>query len=100
LSGGQARSLAIAMGLVRQPKWLLLDEPTIGLSPQRIDRIFGFLKTLQTTDHIGVIIAEQNVLAAVSSFDEAIVLRSGRVSWRGSCSTLRELASVDLAKLL
>jgi branched-chain amino acid transport system ATP-binding protein len=94
LSGGEQQILAIARALMSKPKLLLLDEPSLGLAPQMVDRIFDLISELRR-DGITVLLVEQNVALALEIADSAIVLANGTVALRGSAS---ELAASDLVR--
>lgn len=100
LSGGERRLLAIAMAIVRRPQVILLDEPSIGVSPGRINEIFQILRRLQREEGLSMIVAEQNVLAALKWLNQALVIKSGKIHWEGLCSELRAKGEVHVASLL
>jgi branched-chain amino acid transport system ATP-binding protein len=100
LSGGERRLLAIAMALVRRPTVLLLDEPSIGVSPQRMTEIFQLLTRLQQEQGLSVMVAEQNVLGALRWLNRALVIKSGGIHWEGLCSELQGESEVRVASLL
>jgi branched-chain amino acid transport system ATP-binding protein len=83
LSGGQQQMLAVACGLMTRPKVLLLDEPSLGLSPIVIDQLvasIGFVKEHWDTS---LLIAEQSLPLAVDLADELVILRGGRIVYSG-----------------
>jgi branched-chain amino acid transport system ATP-binding protein len=79
LSGGEQQMLAIARGLMARPTLLLVDEPSLGLSPIMVDQVFDFLAGL-AADRISIVLAEQNVRKALAVTDRAIVLSQGAVT--------------------
>jgi branched-chain amino acid transport system ATP-binding protein len=82
LSGGQQQLVAIARGLMSEPRLLLLDEPSLGLSPQAVDELFEMIKAIHNTG-VTVLLVEQNVKASLGLADDAFVLESGRIVLSG-----------------
>jgi branched-chain amino acid transport system ATP-binding protein len=87
MSGGEQQMLAIARGLVAQPKCLLLDEPTLGLAPIIVEEIGRTIRTLAARG-MTILIAEQNAAMALAVADRAYVLETGRVALEGSGAEL------------
>jgi len=79
LSGGQQQMLAIARGLMSSPRLLMLDEPSLGLSPKLVDEFTGLLRRLRSELGITLILVEQNAAVAAGVADRAYVLRLGQV---------------------
>ena len=77
LSGGEQKMLEIARGLLLQPKLMLIDEPSIGLSPILVEQLFTLLRELRQ-DGITVLMIEQNAKRALENADYGIVLELGR----------------------
>jgi branched-chain amino acid transport system ATP-binding protein len=78
LSGGQQQMLAVAQGLVRRPRLLLLDEPSAGLSPVLVDRVLSVLEGLRA-EGTAVLLVEQLVEKALAVADRAYALAQGRI---------------------
>jgi branched-chain amino acid transport system ATP-binding protein len=79
LSGGEQQILEMAMVLMARPRLLLLDEPSLGLSPQAMDMVFGTIREL-TAEGITVLMVEQNAQQSLQRCDYGVVLELGRVS--------------------
>jgi branched-chain amino acid transport system ATP-binding protein len=77
LSGGEQKMLEIARGLLLQPKLMLIDEPSIGLSPILVEELFGLFREMRIRD-ITVLMIEQNAKRALENSDYGIVLELGR----------------------
>jgi len=87
MSGGEQQMLAIARGLIAQPKCLLLDEPTLGLAPIIVQEIGDIVRKL-ARDGMTILLAEQNAAMALGVADRAYVLETGRVSLEGTGAAL------------
>jgi branched-chain amino acid transport system ATP-binding protein len=87
MSGGEQQMLAIARGLIAQPKCLLLDEPTLGLAPIIVQEIGNIIRKL-ARDGMTILLAEQNAAMALGVADRAYVLETGRVSLEGTGAAL------------
>jgi branched-chain amino acid transport system ATP-binding protein len=84
LSGGEQQMLAIARGLASQPKLLMLDEPSMGLSPSMADVIFDSIKTLHRELGLTVLLVEQRAAETIELCDTAYLLETGRVVLSGA----------------
>jgi len=97
LSGGEQQQLAIARALVSRPKVLLLDEPTLGLAPLMVDRVFDILEEL----HQGgttILLVEQNAARTIEMADRTYVLRTGgRIQFHGTAAELAEIGDFETA---
>nr|WP_278434448.1 ABC transporter ATP-binding protein [Brucella anthropi] len=89
LSGGEQQMLAIGRGLMAQPRVLLLDEPSMGLSPKLTTEMFEDIRRIADTGRT-VLIVEQNAYAALSVADQGYVLENGRVALSGDADDLIE----------
>ncbi len=87
LSGGEQQMLAMARGIMAQPKLLLLDEPSLGLAPIVVNNIFGILKDLRASG-IPILLVEQNVSAALGIADRAYVVETGKIVTQGKAEVL------------
>jgi len=94
LSGGEQQMLVIARALMSRPTVLLLDEPSLGLAPAIVDRIFEMIDTLKRTG-LTIFLVEQNVSQALALADRAYVLRLGKIVASGTADEIR--SSTDLS---
>jgi branched-chain amino acid transport system ATP-binding protein len=79
LSGGEQRMLSLGMALMRQPKVLLLDEPSLGLSPLLVERIMETIQEISRRDQLTVLLVEQNVRHALAIAQRVYIMRTGRL---------------------
>ena len=89
LSGGEQQMLAIGRALMARPRLLLLDEPSLGLAPMLVNRIFAVISRLKETG-VTILLVEQNARKALEIADRAYVMETGRITLEG---TARELAA-------
>ena len=87
LSGGEQQMVAIARGLMAAPRLLLLDEPSLGLSPKVTEEVFGRVQDIRKRG-VTVLIVEQNVVDALSIADRGYVVENGRVVMQGDAKDL------------
>lgn len=92
LSGGQQQMLAIGRGLLARPQIMLLDEPSLGLSPLLAQEIFGILERLHGEEGVTLLLVEQNAQVALNAAHKGYVLELGRIVMDGSC---KDLAASD-----
>jgi len=83
LSGGEQQMLAIARGLMSQPRLLLLDEPSLGLAPIVVDGIFRTIQEIRQ-EGVTVLLVEQNALRSLEVADRGYILETGRVVLQGT----------------
>ena len=87
LSGGQQQMVAIGWALMARPKVLLMDEPSLGLSPKLIDEIAGLITELRASG-LSIILVEQNANLALQLADHGYVLETGKISIEGASRDL------------
>jgi branched-chain amino acid transport system ATP-binding protein len=88
LSGGQQQMLALGRGLMAWPDVLLLDEPSQGLAPRLVERIFDAVVEIRRTRVLAILLVEQRVVEAVERCDRAYVLETGRIVLEGDRRSL------------
>ena len=90
LSGGQQQMLAIARALMARPKLLLLDEPSLGLSPKLVKEIFEIIKRVNGEEGTTMLLVEQNANIALATAHFGYVLEVGRIVMQDTCQRLLE----------
>jgi branched-chain amino acid transport system ATP-binding protein len=88
LSGGQQQILEMAMALLQEPRLLLLDEPSLGLSPAMLDQVFGIVVDIARNRQVTMVMVEQNAKQALAISDRGIVLELGRLRMAGPSTEL------------
>ena len=96
LSGGEQQMLAIARGLMARPSIIMLDEPSLGLSPLFVQNLFEIIRSLKK-EGLTMLLVEQNVQMALAVADHAYVLANGRVEIEGPAREVRGIESVRRA---
>ena len=97
LSGGEQKQLEVGRALLLRPRVLLIDEPSIGLSPMVVQDVFRLLRKLADEQGVTVLMVEQNVKSALKMADDAIALESGRLVLHKPAAEL--LADPDIERL-
>ena len=90
LSGGQQQMLAIGRGLMLRPKLILLDEPSLGLSPKLVSEIGSIIHRLNLERKITILLVEQNAKLALSLGDYGYIMETGRIVMEGTCENLKQ----------
>jgi branched-chain amino acid transport system ATP-binding protein len=87
MSGGEQQMLAIARGLLSEPRFLILDEPSLGLAPKMVEQIFDVTNELRT-QKLTILLIEQHLKEALQHCDYAYVIENGEIALEGSGSAL------------
>ena len=98
MSGGEQQMLAIARALMSEPKFLLLDEPSLGLSPRLIKELFGTLRSI-TAGGQAILLFEQNAHQSLRLADLVHVLENGRIHSSGTAAEMQQDAAIAQAYL-
>jgi branched-chain amino acid transport system ATP-binding protein len=98
MSGGEQQMLATGRGLMSRPSLLLLDEPSMGLSPILVEEIFNIIKKINA-EGTSILLVEQNALMALSIANRAYVLETGRIVLAGEAKEVAENPQVKAAYL-
>jgi branched-chain amino acid transport system ATP-binding protein len=95
LSGGEQQMLAIARALMSRPKLIMIDEPSLGLAPLIIDRVYATLAELRAQAAITIVIVEQNTARIADIADQIHVVRNGRIVLSGSPAEISGTTMID-----
>jgi branched-chain amino acid transport system ATP-binding protein len=98
LSGGEQQMLAIGRGLMAEPKLLILDEPSLGLSPRMVEELFALIARIHD-EGLTILLVEQNVVQSLSIATKGYILEQGECVLSGPASTLRNNADLKRAYL-
>ncbi|HOD02749.1 MAG TPA: ATP-binding cassette domain-containing protein, partial [Clostridiales bacterium] len=99
LSGGEQQMLAMSRGLMSNPKLMMLDEPSMGLSPILVQQVFDIIKELHESGTT-ILLVEQNARMALSITDRAYVLETGKITLTGTGEELAQSDDVRKAYLV
>lgn len=92
LSGGEQQQLAICRALMSRPRCILLDEPSLGLAPVMVDRVFELVAELRQKDGLTVVLVEQSIANALEVADRAYLIANGNVTASGTTDEMAEAA--------
>ena len=92
-SGGQQRMLSIGIALMSDPRLMLLDEPSLGLSPAVVDQILRTLRELANSESMTVLLIEQNMKYALEVADRVVIMHRGRTTLDATADEMRERGS-------
>jgi branched-chain amino acid transport system ATP-binding protein len=98
LSGGEQQMLAIGRGLMAEPRLLILDEPSLGLSPLLVEELFALIKTINA-EGIALLLVEQNVMQSLEVAQRAYILDNGMFVLQGSAADIRNDPNLKRAYL-
>jgi branched-chain amino acid transport system ATP-binding protein len=90
LSGGEQQMLALARALIPKPKLLMLDEPSLGLSPSLVSTVFESIIRINRENGVGILLVEQKVREALNVAQRVYSLKLGRVAFEGPAADLRD----------
>ncbi len=90
LSGGEQQMLAIGRALMARPKLMLLDEPSLGLAPLLVKEIFDIIQRINKEEGVGILIVEQNAMAALNIASYGYIMENGRIVMDGPADKLKE----------
>ena len=89
LSGGEQQMLAIGRALMTEPRLIMLDEPSLGLSPLLVEEIFGIIQEINAREHLSVLLVEQNAAATLDIVSRAYLIENGQIVMSGSADVLK-----------
>lgn len=98
LSGGQRHQLSLAMTLARNPKLLILDEPSAGLSPRSVDEMYEMLSKIRAQIDVTILLIEQNVNKAIEFCDRCVLLEQGKIVHEFKNKEIKEIENIMFKK--
>jgi len=98
LSGGLKHQLSLAMTLARNPRLVILDEPSAGLSPKAVDEMFGVLQAIRDKLGITIILIEQNIARTVEFCDRCAIMQTGIINMLSGNKDMKEIEKIMFNK--
>jgi len=98
LSGGEQQMLAIGRGLMAEPLLLILDEPSLGLSPLLVEDMFAMIERIRDQG-LSILLVEQNVVQSLAIADRAYVIENGAVTLSGAAAAMMDNAELKRSYL-
>jgi len=95
LSGGQQQMVALARGLITDPKLLLLDEPSLGLAPKIVKEVFAKIKEINEKRNTAIVVVEHNLKSLLEITDRAYVLDKGKIVSMGEGKTFLQSDTLE-----
>ncbi len=95
LSGGEQQMLVIGRGLMARPKMLLLDEPSMGLSPLLVKEVFRIVREIREKEGLTILLVEQNAKQALAVADRGLVMENGKVALEGTSEDLKNAPALQ-----
>jgi len=95
LSGGEQQMLAIGRALMTEPKLIMLDEPSLGLSPLLVQEIFAIIREINSQEGVSVLLVEQNASAALEIVHSAYLIENGQIVMNGTAEVLKQNPDVQ-----
>jgi len=99
LSGGEQQMVAMARALMASPKLLIMDEPSMGLSPKYVETVFEVIQDINRKENVAMLLVEQNANMALSIASRGYVLQTGEIVLQGSAEALRNNPQMQKAYL-
>lgn len=94
LSGGQKHQLSLAMTLATNPRLVILDEPSAGLSPKAVEEMYGMLQAVRDTFGVTIILIEQNIARAIRFCDRCAIMQTGQLNQLSGNRDIQEIEKI------
>lgn len=93
LSGGEQQMVTIGRAMMSEPRFLMIDEVSLGLMPKNVDICYDAIRRLRT-EGLSILLVEQNTVKALDTADRVFVLETGRLAWKGDAAAAKSDASI------